>query len=282
MLRKQNIINCGMVVLGCLVAAIGVNMFVINARLFSGGVSGIAILLQYVTHIPAGYTVLVLNIPLLILSYRKLSLRFTLFSLVGTLSLSIFLIITRNLNSILIVHDTIFYCVYGGALMGAGHGIAFANHGSEGGMDIVIMLVKKKYDGFDVGQLGLITNGVVVSLGAILNGVTPALYTLISMYIAAYVTDKLIHGLSKKKVLFIITDKYLEVCKYIESQKYHGVALLEGKKTSGTERKVLYCVIHVSALPEFKYSLQKIDKDSMISVLDASEVDGKGFDYSIL
>jgi len=279
---RQNIKNCVMVIIGCLVSAIGINMFVINAKLFSGGVSGVAILLQYMTHISAGYTVLILNIPLLVLSYRKLNLRFTLLSLVGTLSLSAFLIITKNLNSILTVQDTIFYCIYGGALMGVGHGIAYASHGSEGGMDIVVMLFKKKYSNSDVGQLGLITNCVVLSIGALLNGMTIALYTLISMYISAYITDKIIHGLSKKKVLFVVTDKYVEVCKYIERQKYHGVALLDGQKTSGTERKVLYCVIHISALPEFKYTVQRIDNDAMISVIDASEVDGRGFDYSIL
>lgn len=281
-ITKHNIKNFTLIVLGCFISSIGANMFIINAKLFSGGLSGIAILFQYLVHIPAGYTILVLNIPLLLLSYRELNIRFTIFSLVGTLALSVFLIVTKNMSNILTVHDTIFYCVYGGALMGAGHGIAYANHGSEGGMDIVVMLVKKKYDNFDVGQLGFIVNCVIVALGAILNGMTVALYTLISMYISAYVTDKLIHGLSKKKVLFVITDKYNEVCKYIEEQKYHGAALLEGYKVSGKERKVLYCVIHVSALPEFKFQIQKIDKEVMISVIDASEVDGKGFDSNIL
>lgn len=279
---KHNIKNFTLIVLGCLISSIGANMFIINAKLFSGGLSGIAILFQYLVHIPAGYTILVLNIPLLLLSYKELNVRFTIFSFVGTLALSAFLILTKNMSNILTVHDTIFYCVYGGALMGAGHGIAYANHGSEGGMDIVVMLVKKKYDNFDVGQLGFISNCVIVAIGAMLNGMTIALYTLISMFISGYVTDKLIHGLSKKKVLFVITDKYDEVCKYIEEHKYRGAALLEGHKVSGKERKVLYCVIHVSALPEFKFEIQKIDKEAMISVIDASEVDGKGFDSNIL
>lgn len=279
---KQNIKNISLIILGCLISSMGINMFIINAKLFSGGISGVGILLQYLTNIPAGYTVLLMNIPLLILSYIRLNKRFTIFSLVGTLCLSIFLLLTKDLSNLLAVHDTLFYCVYGGALMGAGHGLAYANHGSEGGMDIIVMLVKKKYDNFDVGQLGFITNCVIVGIGAVLNGITVALYTLIAMFISAYVTDKLIHGLSKKKVLFVITEKHGEICKYIQSQKYRGVALLDGQRISGEERKVLYCVVHVSALPEFKYAAQNIDKDVMISVMDASEVDGKGFDSNIL
>lgn len=279
---RQNIKNISLILIGCLISSIGVNMFIINAKLFSGGVSGIGILVQYLTNIPTGYTVLFINIPLLILSYIRLNKRFTIFSLIGTVGLSIFLLITKDLNNIIIANDVLFYCIFGGALIGAGHGLAYANHGSEGGIDIIVMLVKRKYGNFDVGQLGFISNCVIVGIGAMLNGITVALYTLIAMFISGYVTDKLIHGLSRKKVVFVITNKHKEVCNFIASQKYHGVAILDGHSIAGKERKVLYCVVHVSAIPEFKYAVQNIDKDVMLSVIDAAEVDGKGFDSNIL
>ncbi|HEY8889492.1 MAG TPA: YitT family protein [Clostridium sp.] len=280
--NKQNIKNAIFVIVGCLISAIGVNMFLVNAKLFSGGVSGLAILIQYAFKIPAGYTVLLANIPLLILSYMKLNKRFTIYSLIGTVSLSLFLVLTKNLSSILIVHDAILFCVYGGVLIGVGAGLAYSNHGSEGGMNIIVMLVKKKYDSFDVGQLGFIVNCIIVFLGMLINGITIALYTLMSMYITAFVTDKIIHGLSRKKVLLIITEKEAEVCGYITNSKHRGATILNGNDLSGKERKVIYCIVHVSKLPEFKYSVQKIDEDALISILDASEVDGKGFNSNIL
>lgn len=282
MFNRQNIKNAIFVIVGCLISAVGVNMFLINAKLFSGGLSGIAILVQYALKFPAGYTVLLGNIPLLVLSYKKLNKRFTVYSTLGTLSLSLFLVLTQHLTSIISVHDTLLLCVYGGILTGTGHGVAYANHGSEGGMDIVVMLVKNKYDSFDVGQLGFIVNCVIVFLGMLLNGIPIALYTLMSMYISGVVTDKMIHGLSRKKVLLIITDKEQEVCNYITGYKYHGVTILEGKALTGNERKVIYCIVHISRLPAFKYGVQKIDNNALISILDASEVYGRGFNTSIL
>lgn len=282
MLNKQNIKNTIFVIVGCILSAIGINMFLVNAKLFSGGVSGLAILVQYVLKVPAGYTVLLANIPLLVLSYRKLNKRFTIFSMIGTVSLSFFLVMTKNLSSILTVHDEILSSVYGGLLVGLGAGLAYSNHGSEGGINIIVMLAKKKYDNFDVGELGFVVNCIIVFLGMLLYGIATALYTLMSMYIAAFVTDKIIHGISRKKVLFIITDKEDEVCEYIKTSMHRGATMLEGTALTGKERKVIYCIVHVSKLPEFKYSVQKIDKDAFISIMDASEVDGKGFNSNIL
>ncbi|MGH4052019.1 MAG: YitT family protein [Clostridium sp.] len=281
-LNKQNLKNTIFVIGGCLLSAIGVNMFLVNAKLFSGGVSGIAILIQYALKVPAGYTVLLVNIPLLVLSYRKLNKRFTIFSMIGTISLAVFLVLTKSLSGILTVNDEILFSIYGGALIGSGAGLAYSNHGSEGGMNIVVMLIKKKYDFIDVGQLGFVVNCVIIFFGMILNGIITALYTLMSMYIAAFVTDKIIHGLSRKKVLLIITEKEEEICEYIICSMHHGATMLEGRALTGKKRKVIYCIVHVSKLPEFKYSVQKIDKDVFISVIDAAEVDGKGFNSNIL
>lgn len=145
--NRENIKNTAFVIVGCLVSAIGVNLFLVTAKLLSGGVSGVAILTQYVFHVPAGYTVLIANIPLLILSYIKLNRRFTIYSIIGTVSLSVFLILTKDLSSIFKVQDTLLFSVYGGVLTGIGAGLAYSNHGSEGGMNIIVMLVKKKLAG---------------------------------------------------------------------------------------------------------------------------------------
>ncbi|MDP4144272.1 MAG: YitT family protein [Bacillota bacterium] len=270
------------IILGCLLSAIGINMFIINAKLFSGGVSGIAIFIQYLAKIPTGYTIAIANIPLLALSYKKLNIRFTVFSILGTLCYSFFLIITKDLKNILHLNDMLLLCIYGGMLNGAGIGLTYANHGSMGGFNIIAMLVKKKFDNFDVGQINFAANLIIVFIAALLNGIPTALYTIISMLVTAFVTDKIIHGLSRKKLLFIITDKEREVCEYITTYMHRGATILNGQTLSGKERKVLYCVVHLSRLPEFKLSVQNIDKDALISVIDASEVDGKGFNSSIL
>lgn len=270
------------IILGCLLSSIGLNMFIVHAKLYSGGVSGIAILIQYITKFPAGYTIMLANIPLLVISFKKLNIRFTIYSLIGTICYSVFLVITKDLQTIISTNDTLLYCLYGGLLNGLGIGLTYANHGSMGGINIITMLFKKKHDNYDVGKIGLIFNCLIVCIATLLNGILTALYTLISMYITAVVTDKIIHGMVRKKLLFIITEKEKEVCDYIITYMHRGATILNGQTMTGKERKVLYCIVHLSHLPELKYSIQNIDKDALISVIDASEVDGKGFDSSIL
>lgn len=280
--NKQHIKNISFIILGCLLSSIGINMFIVHAKLYSGGISGLAILIQYITKFPAGYTILLANIPLLVLSFKKLNIRFTIYSLIGTVSYSVFLIITKDFQSIINTNDTLLYCLYGGVLNGFGIGLSYANHGSMGGINIITMLFKKKHDTYDVGQLGFIFNCFIVCIGLLLNGILTGLYTLISMYIASVVTDKIIHGMVRKKLLFIITEKEKEVCDYIITFMHRGATILNGQTLIGEERKVLYCIVRLSHLPELKYSIQNIDKDALISVIDASEVHGKGFDSNIL
>ena len=80
----------------------------------------------------------------------------------------------------------------------------------------------------------------------------------------------------------IITDKEQEVCNYIAEYKYHGVTILDGKALKGNKRNIIYCIVHVSRLPSLKFEIQKIDNNVLISILDASDVDGRGFNTSIL
>ncbi|WPC42985.1 YitT family protein [Clostridium sp. JS66] len=278
-LRIKNVV---LIILGCLLSSIGLNMFIVHAKLYSGGVSGLAILIQYITKFPAGYTIMLANIPLLVISFKKLNVRFTIYSVIGTICYSVFLVATKDMQSIIITNDTLLYCLYGGVLNGLGIGLTFANHGSMGGINIITMLFKKKHDNYDVGKIGLIFNCLILCIAALLNGILIALYTLISMYITSVVTDKIIHGMVRKKLLFIITEKEKEVCDYIMTYMHRGATILNGQTLTGKERKVLYCIVRLSHLPELKYSIQNIDKDALISIIDASEVDGKGFDNSIL
>lgn len=86
-LRIKNVV---LIILGCSLSSIGLNMFIVHAKLYSGGVSGLAILIQYITKFPAGYTIMLANIPLLAISFKKLNIRFTIYSLIGTVCYSVF------------------------------------------------------------------------------------------------------------------------------------------------------------------------------------------------
>jgi len=276
--NRESIKNIFFILIGTLLSSIGINMFIVHAKLLSGGVSGIALIIQYLTKFPAGYTIFLLNIPLLILSYKKVNLRFTIFTIIGTVSLSLFLVLTYAIKNILHINDPLLLSLYGGVLNGLGMGIVFSNHGSTGGLDIISVIVKKKYDNFEIGHISFIVNFFIVAIGAIFFGLTSALYTLVSMYITSYMVDKTIKGFNRQKMVLIVTDKVEEVSKEIMTTLKRGVTLLHGEGAyTKKSKKVLYSIVSLTQLPQLKLIVHQIDENAFISILDVAEVHGKGF-----
>jgi uncharacterized membrane-anchored protein YitT (DUF2179 family) len=268
------------IVLGSLIIAVGVNLFVIPSTLLSGGISGIGLMLQYTFKIPLGVTILILNIPLLILSILKINKKFTMFTILGTISLSVGLIITALLNTVLAPIEEsyrLLYCIYGGVLSGIGSGIVFSNEGSNGGMDIVAMYVKKKYD-IEIGIMSFTMNFLIVAVGSIIFDFKVGLYTLIAMYITSTVMEKIINGLSRRKMLLIVSEKEKEVSIAIMNNFNRGVTILYGEGAYTSNRKnVMYCVVSLTQLPQIKRVIKVIDNEAFISIIDIAEVQGNGF-----
>jgi len=269
-----------LIVLGSLIIAVGVNLFVIPSKLLSGGISGIGLMLQYTLKIPLGVTILILNIPLLILSILKINKKFTIFTILGTISLSVGLIITAPLNNVLAPIEEsyrLLYCIYGGVLSGIGSGIVFSNEGSNGGMDIVAMYAKKKYD-IEIGIMSFTMNFLIVAVGSIIFDFKVGLYTLIAMYITYTVMEKIINGLSRRKMLLIVSEKEKEVSIAIMNNFNRGVTILYGEGAYTSNRKnVMYCVVSLTQLPQIKRVIKVIDNEAFISIIDIAEVQGNGF-----
>ncbi|GCD13262.1 YitT family protein [Clostridium tagluense] len=269
-----------LIMLGSFILAFSINLFIVPNKLLSGGLSGIGLMLQYIFNMPMGVTILVLNIPLLILSILKINTRFTAFTIIGTISLSFFLIITSPLKNILApVEESyrLLYCIYGGVLSGIGSGIVFSNEGSTGGMDIIAIYVKKKY-GIEVGIVSFIINFLIVAVGSVLFDFKVGLYTLIAMYITSAVMEKVINGLNRRKMLLIVSEKEKEVSDAILNNFNRGVTILYGEGAYTNHRKnVMYCVVSLGQLPQIKRVIKAIDKEVFISIIDIAEVQGNGF-----
>jgi len=278
-LNNLSVKNIFFIILGSLISAIGINTFIVNASLLSGGVSGLALILEYTLDIPTGYSVLLINLPLLYLSYKKMDTKFTINTIIGSVSLSIMLILTRPLQKAVVLDDILLLCIYGGILNGIGVGLSFSNQGSTGGLDIVSSVIKKKYENFDIGKISFAFNFLIVVAGAFIFNIKIALYTLVSMYLTATMIDKVVKGFdNKEKLIFIITEKEVEVSKWIMDALGRGVTFLNGEGAyTSKEKKVLYCVVSLSQLPELKHMVKEIDNHAFISILDVSEVQGKGF-----
>ena len=276
--RKTLFLDIILIFLGCIIASIGINMFLAQAKLLSGGATGLALIIQYLTGFKSGYSVFLINFPLFVISYIKLSHQFTFYSAIGMLSLSISLLLTERLPLYVNVDDILVYCIYGGVLCGLGYSIVFARNGSTGGMDIITMLVRKNYNSVDIGKLGFSLNIIIVIIGAIFFGLPRALYTVISIYIQSLILDKVLKGFGSKKLLMILTEKEEDIIKFIIKDVHRGVTSFpaEGEYTH-SRKKMIYCIVTLSQLIYIKNSIMLMDPKAFITIIDVSEVRGKGF-----
>lgn len=277
---KANIIDALIIFLGCIISSLGVNIFLSHARLLSGGVTGIGLLLEYTFGIPVGVVVFLLNIPLLLIGSRKLNKSFIIYTTFGMISLSLSLIITKPLAHLESLDnlDLLLYCIYGGVLCGIGYGLVFLRHGSTGGTDIITMLIRKKYSNYNIGGLGFSLNLVIILIGASISGIPEGLYTLVSLFIQSIVLDKMLKGFSSKKLLLILTVKEEEIIDYVINDLNRGITSLfaEGEYTHD-RKKMLYCIVTSRQMIELKTAIHSIDPGAFITIVDASEVKGKGF-----
>ena len=194
------------------------------------------------------------------------------------LSLSISLIITREFSSLIKVNDILLYCIYGGTLCGIGYGLVFLRNGSTGGTDIITMLIRQKYSNFNIGSLGFSLNMIIVIIGAIIFGIPKALYTIISMLVQGMVLNQVLYGFSSKKLMLILTEKESDVINYIIKDMHRGVTTLQARgEFTDTDKRMIYCVVTTRQMIEFKSRILAFDSMAFISMLDISEVKGKGF-----
>lgn len=276
--NKHMFLDFLIIFIGCLIASLGVNLFLVNAKLLSGGATGAGLIFQYLFEIPSGLTVFLINIPLFFISYKFLNPKFTLYSAVGMISLSLSLILTKPLSSLVKVDDLLLYCIYGGVICGLGYGIVFSRNGSTGGTDIITMVLRKKYSNLEIGKVSFSLNLIIVFIGALIFGVPKALYTLISMFVQGTVIDKVINGFTSKKLFLILTEKEEDIIRYVIKDMNRGVTSLiaEGEYTHEL-KKMLYIAVTASQMVHLKNKILRIDPKAFITIIDVSEVNGKGF-----
>ena len=275
---KNFYVDILVIIIGSFISSLGVNLFLSNAKLLSGGVTGIVLILQYLWEVPSGITVFLLNIPLFFVSYKYLNKRFTIYTAIGMLSFSTALMITKPLSTLVQVDDMLLYCIYGGVLSGIGSGLIFYRNGSTGGTDIITMVIRKKYSNFDIGQVGFAFNLIIVTVSIFIFGLPRALYTLISMFITSTILDKVLNGFTSKKLLLILTEKEDDIINYVIKDMNRGITALmaEGGYTRDKKR-LLYVAVTTSQMISLKTKILRVDPKAFITIIDVSEVKGKGF-----
>lgn len=267
------------IIFAAMIVSIGLNLFLAEAKLLSGGLTGISFLVQYTTGLSAGFLNLALNIPLFILSYFRLSLKFTIYSILGTVFLSIFLFITSGFKNILNIEDTLLRCIFGGVLAAIGNALMFRVKASTGGIDILAFIIRKKNPTVNIGDISFIVNFCTVITSVILlKDVSKALYSLISMYLSAAVVNKLVFGFNKKFLVLVITKSPDLISDYILNVIKRGVTSIESEGCyTGEKQNILYTVLDINQYVSLRKKINELDSNAFLSVMETKSVYGNGF-----
>lgn len=268
-----------MIILGSLITAISVDAFLVPHNLLSGGITGIALIINYIANIPVGMMVLILNIPLFIIGLRKIDKEFIAYSIIGTAAFSILVSSINPITNTIHINDTMLSAIAGGVSGGIGVGIVFRSRGSMGGSDIISWILYRKW-GISVASFSFMVNIAVILGGVLFNGagIEIVLYTLISMYTSSVVINKVIEGLNRRKLLLIITNEKERVSKALMTRIARGVTILEGEGGyTGDRKKIIYCFLTLTQVTRAKSIVAEADPRSFMAILDTSEIHGTGF-----
>ena len=271
------IIEIVLTIIGALIMALGVSLFLLPNQLSSGGVAGVATITYYLLKIPMGTMILLINVPLFMMAFFKVGKSFFVKSLIGTIALSYFIDFFDKFEPL--TNDRFLACIYGGILLGLGTAIILKVNSSTGGSDIVSFIVKEYKPNVKVGNLIMIIDIIIVALNVVFfKEIEIGLYSAIAIYLMGKMIDILFEGIDFTKLLLIISDKTEEIAEEVGEKLQRGATGIYGKGMYTNEDKlILMCAASRGDVNRIKVIAKKIDPKSFIIITNSREVVGLGF-----
>ena len=274
---KEILIECIETIIGTAIMAIGISLFLLPNQLSSGGFSGIATITYYLLNISVGTMVLVLNIPLFIIAFFKIGKSFFFKSLLGTISLSVFIDFFEKFKPL--TQDRFLACIYGGVIIGLGTAIVLRSRSSSGGTDLISNIIREYNHKIRMGTVIVIIDTIIIALNIIFfKELEIGLYSAIAIYLDGKMIDIIFEGIYFTKLLFIISDKNEQIAKTIGKEIKKGSTGLYGKGMYSNEDKlILVCAAPRGDITKIKELARNIDPHCFIILSNAREVFGEGF-----
>ena len=263
---------------GSLVFGLGLYTFAREGGFATGGFSGLGLMLNHLTGLPIGTLTLLLNIPLIFLSYKTLG-RWFLLKTLKTLVIQTLILDLVMPRFPTYQGNPLIAALFTGVLMGGGLGIIYMRGSSTGGSDFLILSLHKVLPHLSVGQFSLMIDCVILMLGALVYGnIDAALYGLISTFACSQVMDRVLYGAGSGKMAIIVTDHGMETAKAISDEIERGSTLIKAVGTySGDGRDLLLCACSKNQIFKVRAAAHKVDERAMVMITEVDEVYGEGF-----
>lgn len=280
---KSNMKDFMFIVFGILLYAIGYTAFILPERVVMGGVAGLSALIYYATNIPAGISIFVLNITLLVIAFSALTKQFVVRTIVGVLLLSLFIGSLQPLFQAFPIitagEDKFMHVLIGGMLSGAGLGVVFSHNGSTGGTDILTVLLTKHFNLSFGRAMQFIDCTIIGSSYLLFHSMETIVYGIVFTLVASYVCDFVVNG-SRQTVQFLIISKhYKEIADTINRRVNRGVTVIEGKGWYSKENVEMLVVLSRKYESQDIFAvIKQIDPQAVVSQTFCHGVFGEGFD----
>lgn len=280
---KSNMKDFMFIVLGILLYAIGYTAFILPERVVMGGVAGLSALIYYATNIPAGISIFVLNMTLLVIAFSALTKQFVVRTIVGVLLLSLFIGSLQPLFQAFPIitagEDKFMHVLIGGMLSGAGLGVVFSHNGSTGGTDILTVLLTKHFNLSFGRAMQFIDCTIIGSSYLLFHSMETIVYGIVFTLVASYVCDFVVNG-SRQTVQFLIISKhYKEIADTINRRVNRGVTVIEGKGWYSKENVEMLVVLSRKYESQDIFAvIKQIDPQAVVSQTFCHGVFGEGFD----
>ncbi len=277
MSTREIVYSLILITIGCLIYSCGINAFIMPNKFATGGIAGVSIVINYITHIPTGNTNFVLNTILLIIGWHFLEKRTLIFTGYTLVVISICLNLVHPKP--FISENILIPAIAGGLLTGTGMGFVIIGNGTTAGSDIIAMIMKK-YLGIGFAAGVMICDAMVMIFSSFVIGIEKMIVTTILLFIATQVIAFVTEGLNRKKSMIIISDKSEEIADKILTDINRGVTVLAGYGYyTKTEKKVLYIVVNSYQVMTAQRRILSIDPQAFISIMDTYQVIGQGFTF---
>ncbi|MFC3767918.1 YitT family protein [Paenibacillus sp. GCM10012303] len=264
-----------LIFLGAASVSVGLEIFLVPNNIIDGGVVGISIISKYLTGLPLGLFLTLLNLPFLFIGYKSIGKTFALSTLYGVLVMSAGTTLLHPVEPLTM--DPLLAAVFGGIIVGIGVGLVIRAGGSLDGTEIVAILLYKRSP-FSVGQIVMFFNFFILGSAGFVFGWDRAMYSLIAYYIAFKMIDITMAGFDESKSVWIISDKHRELGDALLDRLGRGVTYLKGEGAyTGDDKQVIFCVITRLEEAKLKAVVEEIDPGAFLAVGNIHDVMGGQF-----
>lgn len=276
---KSILLDLGSDVVGSILYSIGLYAFAKEGNFAPGGISGLALIINYLTTLPIGAMTIVLNIPCILLSYRIVGKRFLMKS-VRSILISTFFLDLVFPHAPVYTGNPLLAALFSGIFMGAGLALFYIRGSSTGGTDFLTMSIKVLRPHLSIGFVTMMIDLVIILLGwPVFGNIDAVLYGLIASFVTSTVIDKIMYGTDAGKLAIIITTKGPEVALRIDEVSARGSTSIRARGTYNTsiERQVLLCACSKAQAYKVRSAVHQVDPDAFVMITETSEVFGEGF-----